>query len=437
MTHRIVAGLLLVTMLAVPAVAAPLAEGDVKVNGMTIAVVSLGQTVEIDPVTVKRYTHTASLKIGTPGWRGPLLLPGPAWAFRSLRPKSLVVTLADDPSTKLVEGRDYIVDPGWAAVAALKGSKVAPGTKLKFTYQYGLSRCDLVEKTADGKLRVKKGKEDKGQPHLPKPSDGATPLVGVYLGNYVTDTLTKNEINLIDPDYDGVPPVVGKEHLAKVKARLAAGGPFTVVFLGDSITAQKMKDFRDGKGSFVDRFAAYLTASHAGSRVVVTAKDKPVAAAKGQIVVVKAGVGGDTSARGLRRLDKDVLAHKPDLVVVMFGVNDENRRGTGNGVPVAKYTANLTTIIDKVRAAGGEVLLMTTSMKNLGWSATVGNLDAYAAAARKVAKAKRVCLVDCFRAWELLPRRGYNYMVFLGNCINHPIDLGHDLFFRGLKAAFE
>jgi lysophospholipase L1-like esterase len=437
MTHRIMAGLLLVAMLAVPVTAAPLAEGDVKVSGMKVTVASLGQTVEIEPVTEKSHTHTASLKIGTPGWRGPLLLPGPAWAFRSLRPKSLVVTLADDPSTKLIEGKDYIVDPGWAAVAALKGSTVAPGTKLKFAYRYGLSRCDLIEKTADGKLRVKKGKEDKSRPLLPEPSAGATPLVGVYLGNYVADTLTMNEINLIDPDYDGVPPVMGAEHLAKVKARLATGGPFTVAFLGDSITAQRMKDFRDGKGSFVVRFATYLKESHAGSDVVVTPKDKPVAAKKNQIVVVKAGVGGDTTARGLRRLDKDVLAHKPDLVVVMFGVNDENRRGTGNGVPVAKYTANLATIIDKVRAAGGEVLVMTTSMKNLGWSSAVGNLDEYAAAARAVATAKKVCLVDCFRAWELLPKRGYNYMVFLNNCINHPNDLGHDLFIRGLKKAFE
>ena len=26
---------------------------------------------------------------------------------------------------------------------------------------------------------------------------------------------------------------------------------------------------------------------------------------------------------------------------------------------------------------------------------------------------------------------------FLGNCINHPVDLGHDLFFRGLRAALD
>ena len=44
---------------------------------------------------------------------------------------------------------------------------------------------------------------------------------------------------------------------------------------------------------------------------------------------------------------------KPDVVVVMLGVNDENRKGKGNAVPVATYKKNLETITDKVQAAGG------------------------------------------------------------------------------------
>jgi len=28
-------------------------------------------------------------------------------------------------------------------------------------------------------------------------------------------------------------------------------------------------------------------------------------------------------------------------------------------------------------------------------------------------------------------------MVFLGSCINQPVDLGHQVFFEGLRAAFE
>lgn len=417
--------------------AAPLGPGDVKVEGMKLTIVPLRQAVEIEPLTLKSYEYDGELKAGTPGWRGPLLLPGPAWAFGALRPDSLVVTPADDPRTQLVKGKDYALDTGWAAVAAVEGSKYPPGTKVHFQYQYGLSRLDLIERTPEGKVVVTKGTEDKNQPHLPEPTPGNTPLAGVYLPNYATK-LVPQMVNLIDADYDGVPPVVGSQLLKGVRAKLQGGKPTTIAFLGDSITAQQPKDFRDGKGSFVDRFTAYMKDKHPQAEVVVTPRDEVVSAKEGQIVIVKAGVGGDDTPRGLKRLDTDVLAHKPDLVIVMFGVNDENRsRSGGNSVPVAAYKANLATIVDKVRAAGGESLIMATSMKNLGWSGTVGNLDEYAAAARQVAKQKQVCLVDNFRAWELLPKRGYNYMVYLGNCINHPVDLGHELFFQGLKKAFE
>ena len=40
------------------------------------------------------------------------------------------------------------------------------------------------------------------------------------------------------------------------------------------------------------------------------------------IPVVNAGISGDTTAGGLARLDRDVLAHRPRLVVVALGVND-------------------------------------------------------------------------------------------------------------------
>ncbi|MBT3286954.1 MAG: SGNH/GDSL hydrolase family protein, partial [Victivallales bacterium] len=127
----------------------------------------------------------------------------------------------------------------------------------------------------------------------------------------------------------------------------------------------------------------------------------------------------------------------PDLVFVMFGVNDENRRGNGNGVPPDQYEKNLTELVTRIRGGGGEPVLMTTSMKNLKWEATVGNLDEYASRARKVAAANKVCLIDHFRAWEDLPKQGYNYMIALSSCINHPGAIGHEMFFQAIRALLE
>ncbi|NIA22193.1 MAG: hypothetical protein GWP05_09590 [Anaerolineaceae bacterium] len=428
---------LMVMCLTAGASAGPLKPRQVRLDGMKVTIVPLKQSVEIDPLPVSHATAEFALKTGTPSWRTKPRLPYVAWTFRALKRGSLVVTLAGQPGTRLVEGKDYVVNYNWGAVCATKSSKISPGTKLHFEFDWTQSRIDLLQRTPDGRVVVRKGKPDRSQPLLPEPAPGNTPLLSVYLAPNTT-ALTMANINLIDPAYDGVPPVSGRQYISKVKAKLAAGKPVTIAFLGDSITAQRPKDFRDGKGSFVDRFATYMETKYPDRKVIVTPRGTVVSPADKQIVIVKAGLGGNNSSQGLARIDKDVLAHKPDLVIILFGANDENGpHGGPNKVPPKKYGRNLSAMIDRIRASGGEVILMTPSMKTLGWEHTAGNLSEYAAVGRRVAAKKEVCLVDNFRAWEDLPRRGYNYIVFLGTCINHPVDLGHDLFFRGLKAAFE
>jgi acyl-CoA thioesterase-1 len=67
--------------------------------------------------------------------------------------------------------------------------------------------------------------------------------------------------------------------------------------------------------------------------------------------VVNAGVSGDTSAGGLRRLD---WSYDGDVrvVIVALGGNDGLR-----GLPVDELRRNLATIIERVKARGAEVVL--------------------------------------------------------------------------------
>jgi len=67
--------------------------------------------------------------------------------------------------------------------------------------------------------------------------------------------------------------------------------------------------------------------------------------------VVNAGLSGDTSAGGLRRLDW-ALEGDVRVVIVAFGGNDGLR-----GLPVPQMTENLTAIITTVRERGGVVIL--------------------------------------------------------------------------------
>jgi acyl-CoA thioesterase-1 len=67
--------------------------------------------------------------------------------------------------------------------------------------------------------------------------------------------------------------------------------------------------------------------------------------------VVNAGVSGDTTAGGLRRVDW-VLRSRPSIVIVALGANDGLRHQS-----VAAMRDNLVAIVRRLRAAGAEVLL--------------------------------------------------------------------------------
>jgi acyl-CoA thioesterase-1 len=67
--------------------------------------------------------------------------------------------------------------------------------------------------------------------------------------------------------------------------------------------------------------------------------------------VVNAGVSGDTTAGGVRRVDW-VLRNRPEVAVVALGANDGLR-----GLSTDAMRANLGTIVERLRAAGARVLV--------------------------------------------------------------------------------
>jgi lysophospholipase L1-like esterase len=76
--------------------------------------------------------------------------------------------------------------------------------------------------------------------------------------------------------------------------------------------------------------------------------------------VINAGIGGNTSGAGLARLERDVLALKPDFVLVNFGLNDSCKTAAGAyRVEPEQFGANLLEIVHRCRAAGAEPVLST------------------------------------------------------------------------------
>lgn len=111
----------------------------------------------------------------------------------------------------------------------------------------------------------------------------------------------------------------------------SAADPTVVVFLGDSLTAGYGLDSEQAFPSLVER--ALLAEGRA-------------------VRVVNAGVSGDTTAGGARRLDW-LLKQEPDVLVVGLGGNDGLR-----GVDLDDSERNLRQILERGRQAGARLLLL-------------------------------------------------------------------------------
>jgi acyl-CoA thioesterase I len=134
------------------------------------------------------------------------------------------------------------------------------------------------------------------------------------------------------------------------------GGP--VVFLGDSIT--------EGH-----RLSADVAFPHRLGQAL-------------GVPVINAGVSGDTTERGLSRLDRDVLAHRPRIVVVELGVNDLFGR-----LPRDRTVANLRAITQRIRAQGAVVILLHTAIPGVAG-------DGHRRHLREIARAEGATLVEDF-----------------------------------------
>jgi lysophospholipase L1-like esterase len=87
----------------------------------------------------------------------------------------------------------------------------------------------------------------------------------------------------------------------------------------------------------------------------------PILAVDG-FTVINRGWGGETTAQALLRVDRDVLALHPDLVIIEYGVNDLKAIGV-----FPEYTKNillgcqqrLQQLVHRIRTRGVPVLLLT------------------------------------------------------------------------------
>ena len=101
--------------------------------------------------------------------------------------------------------------------------------------------------------------------------------------------------------------------------------------------------------------------------------------------VVNASISGETTAGGLRRIDKALTQHRPAVVIIELGANDGLR-----GSPLAETETNLDTIIKLAKSAKAKVLLLGIQLPpNYGHAYTESFRNIYP----KLAKKHRVSLL--------------------------------------------
>jgi lysophospholipase L1-like esterase len=157
--------------------------------------------------------------------------------------------------------------------------------------------------------------------------------------------------------------------------------------------------------------------------------------------VINAGYGGWTAPGALANLERDVLRHQPDLVLVAFGLNDSGQGLAGTAI----FADALRQIVTRVHEqTDSSVILLTSSFMNMADNPRVaqehrdadlpaqfakiqkgGTLAAYAEAVRQVARETKVPVADVYAEWERLAAGGTNTDDMLANGLNHPTAEAH------------
>ena len=216
-----------------------------------------------------------------------------------------------------------------------------------------------------------------------------------------------------------------REKLFLTQEELAIYGAINIVIFGDSISQGCLVRHIDYDSVYWNRLRKKLNAI----RDFVP------------VNMICSAISGITATESVPRLEKQVLNHEPDAVIVCFGLNDVNG-------PLENYLSSLRTIFERCAESGAEVIFMTPNMMNTYvaddtpkkyWeyahkSAEMqnsGKMDLYISEAIKLATEMNITVCDCYAKWKALAKT-QDVTMLLANRINHPIEDMHSLFAESL-----
>jgi hypothetical protein len=205
--------------------------------------------------------------------------------------------------------------------------------------------------------------------------------------------------------WDGPVPVFAEPFLPKTFAKLKSGQPLKLAVFGDSISQGANASGMMTRPPFMPRWADLVAGQlrqFFGS----------------EIDCINPSEGGTTSLWGRTRINGMVSCHKPDLVILGFGMNDA---GGPESVSAEQFITNLQFMMDSVRTQNpdAEFVLLMSFQPNSRWR----NLDLMKdyLKALKAEEGPGVTVVDMWSIHDYLLEHK-TYWDMTGNHVNHPND---------------
>lgn len=306
-------------------------------------------------------------------------------------PTKILAVKSSSGAVTYQAGKDYTVQPGSKTLTLPVGSSIPVATEQQLTPPLGSQPFSLRRRDGKGDI-------------LFAPSHEYADMQVV-----VTYEHKKSEWKL-------PPPRLATRELPRTLQKLKNGQPLNIIFFGDSITV-------GGNASKLSNVAPFMPPYP--DLVIQDLKR----AYKSDITSKNLAVGGMTAAWGLQNIAQ-VVAEKPDLVVLAWGMNDSS-----GGRPLHDFITDIQGQMEAVRKVqpNAEFILVSSMLPNAdcNW-ANPALILTYRDALEKL-RGPGIAVADLSAVWEEI-LKSKTYLDFTGNGVNHPNDFGHRLYAQTITA---
>jgi lysophospholipase L1-like esterase len=305
------------------------------------------------------------------------------------RPTKILSVCSSSGLAVYVEGRDYVWKPGTREITLPTGSRIP------FQTPQGLRR------------------PPKSQPFVLPHRDGKGEIL-FGGGHEYHDMQTLVSYEHAGDAWAGPVPTFAGRRLPRTLETLERGRPLCIVLFGDSIStgcnASGWANVPPFQPPYQDLLVMNLQSAYGA-----------------KISLWNEAVGGRATDWGLANIGK-VAAHRPDLVILAFGMND------AGGVPAVRYRANIKAMMDAVRQKrpAAEFILVASMLGNKDWTTLHQELFPQFRDALAGLCGEGAVLADMTSMWAELFRHKQDWDM-TGNGVNHPNDFGHRIYAQVLS----